>query len=367
MNRQKGNAILLVVGVLIAWASTVSLGQSSKNAGVMGMNLRYGYLLNHSPEVTRDLSGKQPRGVELFYHIRTDGDKAWHEVYNYPEIGFAFHYFDMNDDRLGSAFAFTPYIQIFPMRKERHMLSFKLGPGLHYGTKPYDAETNPENLFYSTHLNVTLETNFLYHYQLSPHWRLQTGLSFTHYSNGAFNLPNKGANTVSYNLGMAYIPKPDNYKLRKDLEFTYRKGWNFDVYTGFAMKMANYSDTTRDFAYTLSLAANKRVSRRSALVFGVDMFYTESIQDMVEEPDPNFYRVSLTAGHELMISKFSLMTVMGVYVYRPYKVDKPIFQRYSLRYYLNDNFFALWRLKSHYAKADVVELGFGFRFRKSRS
>jgi hypothetical protein len=78
---------------------------------------------------------------------------------------------------------------------------------------------------------------------------------------------------------------------------------------------------------------------------------------------PDFKRVGITLGHELFISRVSMLVQMGVYVYKPYQeVDKRIYQRYGLKYAINSYLFAAVALKTHYGTADFMEWTLGVKW-----
>ena len=77
----------------------------------------------------------------------------------------------------------------------------------------------------------------------------------------------------------------------------------------------------------------------------------------------DFKRVGITFGNEVFISRDSMLVKVCVYVYKPYQVaDKRIYQRYGLKYAINDYLFAGVLLKSHYGTADFVEWTLGVKW-----
>ena len=57
---------------------------------------------------------------------------------------------------------------------------------------------------------------------------------------------------------------------------------------------------------------------------------------------------------------------MGHYLYNGWKDDGNIYHRICLNYYFEKLFICL-NLKTHYARADMVELGVGYRIKKKNS
>ena len=52
---------------------------------------------------------------------------------------------------------------------------------------------------------------------------------------------------------------------------------------------------------------------------------------------------------------------LGVYVYKPYKPEEWLYTKIGLKYYFTDNIYGSMILKSHFATAEVLEFGIGYR------
>jgi len=77
--------------------------------------------------------------------------------------------------------------------------------------------------------------------------------------------------------------------------------------------------------------------------------------------DEDYKRVGLFVGHELFISKTSLITQLGYYVYYPFDFEGRVYNRVGLKRYFKGKMYGALTLKSHGAKAEAVELGIGIR------
>ena len=68
-------------------------------------------------------------------------------------------------------------------------------------------------------------------------------------------------------------------------------------------------------------------------------------------------------GHELSIDKNGILFQIGYYVYYPYEFEKRIYLRAGFkRYFYKNKLFTVVSLKSHWAQAEAVEFGVGYRF-----
>jgi hypothetical protein len=125
--------------------------------------------------------------------------------------------------------------------------------------------------------------------------------------------------------------------------------------------------------YHIGLYADKRFNRKSAIQFGTDVFFSRYLKDYIQfssvafpdkkpvDPNTDYKRIGVFVGHELFINKLSIETQFGYYVYKPFKYDINIYQRLTLKYYINKNIFTGIGLKTHKAKAEAAELTLGIR------
>ena len=124
--------------------------------------------------------------------------------------------------------------------------------------------------------------------------------------------------------------------------------------------------------YILSAYADKRLSHKSAVQLGTDVFFSMFLKELIyyksvafpEEHvsgDEDYKRVGVFAGHELFINKMSLVTQFGYYVYYPFDFEGRTYLRIGVKRYFGEKIFGAITLKSHGAKAEAVEFGVGIR------
>jgi hypothetical protein len=103
----------------------------------------------------------------------------------------------------------------------------------------------------------------------------------------------------------------------------------------------------------------------------MDVFYDLGLikllqnQDKVVNSNTKIIRSGIHIDHELMIEKLVILFQMGGYWLDNYKGDGLFFHRFGFKYLLNRNLFINLTLKTHYAKADYVECGVGWKFIKN--
>ena len=122
----------------------------------------------------------------------------------------------------------------------------------------------------------------------------------------------------------------------------------------------------------MSAYADKRLGHVSAIQFGVDVFFSNFLKELIYYQsvsfpeldvtgDEDYKRVGLFVGHEVFINKMSIESQVGYYVYYPYDFEGRMYLRIGLKRYFGKKLFGAITLKSHGAKAEAVEFGIGVR------
>ena len=83
-------------------------------------------------------------------------------------------------------------------------LRIKIGTCLAGMTNPYDAEKNFQNTALSGRIMYAMQGEMSGTYQFTDYLQLRTGITITHFSNGALKLPNSGVNIPALKLGVSY-------------------------------------------------------------------------------------------------------------------------------------------------------------------
>ena len=73
-------------------------------------------------------------------------------------------------------------------------------------------------------------------------------------------------------------------------------------------------------------------------------------------------QVGVKFSHELVLGRVSFPMEAGVYAYTKYKGNVPIYSRLGIRYLVTDHLLVHFSLKTHFAKAEYLDAGFGWRF-----
>jgi len=365
--------ICLLAGSAFTGASQPLVSPAPRHYNI-GINYFRGFIYRHTVNIGH-LIQAHPTGVELNLIQNTYGKQRWHKRYNYPDLGLSLSYFDFQSEILGQVISANGFIDLFlnDHLHSRSALSLKLGAGLGYSTHPYDQETNNKNNVIGSSITFGLQCRLGYSFKINQQLKLTTGLTISHFSNGAFKLPNMGINVMSLNLGAVY--KINQTEIHTELVDTTpdsdapaEKKYTYHLSVFGGVRDIKPVGGKKFLFINGVFYTSKRLNYKSSLLLGADFFYSLAMKEEIKtardigEDLPDFKRAGITFGHELAISKLSLLTQLGYYIYKPYKASgKPVYQRYGLKYYVNDKIFTGIFLKAHFGVAENVEFGLGIR------
>ena len=314
------------------------------------------------------LAQSHPKGFSLFLKKHTYGNRLWEQTFKYPNIGASFHYVDYQSPILGETFSAMGNIDYYLIRKRNRTFQFQFGFGIGYSTHPYDKETNNKNIAIGSHFTYAALIRLAYTHQIAPRLDLDAGIKLSHFSNGAFKVPNKGINVVTADLGFSYDLNRQKLEYQKALNSPLvDKQMHYNITLATGIKEIDPVGSGKFSFFTLSMYASKQTTRSNEFNFGLDAFYSFATKEEIKidrelnGESPDFKRLGIVGGHSLLLGKLSFLTQLGVYVYKPYKSDKPVYQRYGFKYAFHEQFFGAVYLKTHYAKADAVEWTIGFK------
>lgn len=314
---------------------------------------------------------EHPEGIIVSWNKKTFGKEEWEQLYNYPDYGVSFSYQNYKNETLGENFGLYAHYNFYFLK--RHLM-LRIGQGFAYNTNPYDKYENHKNTAFGS--SILSSTYLMLNYKrerIIDKFGLQAGLSLIHYSNANVKAPNNSVNSIVFNVGVTYNIDDEDAAFAEEKpkeKFTEPIRFNFAFRSG-----VNESDVVGSGQfpfYIISAYADKRINKKSALQLGVDGFFSKFLEELIyyksvafpeENIDPNtdYKRVGIFAGHELFINKMSVVTQFGYYIYYPFEFEGRTYQRIGLKRYFGDKIFAALTLKTHAAKAEAVELGIGIR------
>ena len=336
----------------------------------------YGFTLDHHLEMTP--FRRHYPAFEVSVMKATYGNTRWEYMYNYPYIGLSYWYSHLGSTGvLGSGHAVFPFID-FPLLSSREQkLFFRLGVGLGLITRPYDRYDNYENLAIGSYLNGAVNLLFEYKQRIGPKLIASFGVSWMHFSNGSIKTPNYGLNIPGVNLALAYRLSRENPYLRSKVipqlykfEMAGRRSLLLDVNLGFGVKdmQSTLGVGNRYFVGTIYGNLLFPVSYKSMLGLGVDVSYDGSDVKILENGGVvvpgsiDIVKTGLNVAYELSFSRMAIMMNVGSYVSGLEKSDGYIYEKLALRYHFTDRLFGSLTLKAHYARADFIAFGIGYKF-----
>jgi hypothetical protein len=356
---------------LLALLCTAFLRAQPSETDNLELSVFRGNILKHTPYVGHLMAG-HPRGFVLSWNRQTFGEKEWQRAFNYPDYGVSLLYQDNQNPVLGDVWAVGAHYNFYFFK--RH-LSFRISQGIAMATNPYDKETNyKNNAFGSKFMSAN---TFMLSYKkadIIDRFGVQAGFIFTHFSNGRIKSPNSGINAYLFQVGVNYdLQEKNEYLTDTVAPARIAEPIKFNGVVRSGVSESQIAGSGQKPFYHIGLYADKRLSRKSAVQLGVDVFVSEYLKEYIRyravaypefgavDPDTDYKRVAVVAGHELFINRLSVETQLGLYVYKPFKYESDLYQRVGVKYYLTDKIFAALSLKAHGGRAEAIETGIGVR------
>jgi len=342
-----------------------SIRDSTRGKAGIELALTYGFVIAHRP-VLEILQDDHTYGAEISYLKPADGSKSYHERFLFPDVGWTLAWFNLGSpDRLGSGIAFYPFVN-FPLHlKNDWRFHFRYGMGLGYIEKVFDPVENHKNAAIGSHLNGVMHFDLHIEKDIGNSSVLEMGAGITHYSNGSSEIPNLGINIASVQMGFMHYfgeKKPIFVKPGQGDAASPK----FHIFGAGAFKKIYPPLGGTFFAGTLSFSHIRPVRRRSNWGFGAELFYDQSIREKFrqqgrdETNEAGNFRPGIYGIYEIRLGDVGMLFNMGVYPYTKLKSDGNFYHRICSRYYF-EKFFLLMNLKTHFAKADFIEWGIGYR------
>ena len=356
---------------VLLFFSKASFSQSSqKSSWIVESKASYGFIACHHPKM-RHLQQDHLGGVEINIGKQTNGSKYWQQYHKYPVMGMMFLRSDLGKkDVLGSASALYTYLNFHINKSPKKEFNFRFAAGVGYLSKCFDPLENYKNIAIGSHVNVSINMMYELKYNIFDRFQASTSIGLTHFSNGAYKIPNLGLNIPTVNVGVSYkltetraqaqAPQKnlwDSLPLKKEI-FTV---FSFGTKQIYPPSGENYS------VYSLSLGYAYPLSIKRKLIFGHDLFLDysnlRSLKRVDEAPgkDYEINKNGVFVGQEICFSKLTFLMDLGAYYHTLYKDDGYIYSRFGLRYCLTKNLLVSLALKTHYAKADFVGWGIGYK------
>lgn len=354
--------------LLICFAHFVNGNEIDSTYGRWNMQGRFdhGFIIAHRPALEPIQNG-HVNGFEISLAKISDGSREWQNIFHFPDYGLTAAFFDLGSpEHLGKGIAVYPFVD-FPLGKHGGGWHFRYGMGLGYVEKIFDPLDNFKNAALGSHVNGVIHFDLHYAKYVSRKLSFEVGSGITHFSNGSYSLPNLGINIATLNFAVSHTFGNPVARLNSPLSAINNK-LQWHIYTGGFLKKIYPPRGKKYFAGTISTMMFKPLNHKSAVGLGADIFYDNSLAanirkaDMREPAEINNFRPGIYGAYHLSVNRIGLMFNMGYYVYSKYKGDGNIYHRISVRYYFEKIFLCV-NLKTHYARADFLEVGAGIKIK----
>lgn len=331
-------------------------------------NLHYGFIIPHYKDMHYFIQ-KHILGAEISF-VKYPSYACNEEIINckIPERGISLVYLNLgNPQVLGSGIAVLPFMNFSVIRSQPVNVFFKIGTGLGYISKPFDRVTNHKDYAIGSHLNAFINLRLNAGIRLSERILLETGLGLSHFSNGSFTMPNLGINICTANLGMRYnigsraCVNPDSVNRFEPKKY-------FIIYAATGLKEISPPGGKKYPCFNISINRERKFSLSGRYLYGLELTYNGANyadfkrDTLIHVTAIQNIQVGIKAGYSLVAGRLSFPVEMGIYLYSYEKDPGLIFHRIGLRYQLTKKWTAVMTLKTHWSKADFIELGVGYSF-----
>jgi len=325
----------------------------------------YGFLIPHHLELHELQTHFQ--SFELSVGYLSYGKQKWEYVYDFPRVGLSLWHSNFhNSEIIGDAYALHPYICFPWYGTPASRLTFRLGVGIGYLTKPYDPVTNYKNIAIGSHLNAAINLKLEYQHKLTDRLVVNGGVDFQHFSNGSFKTPNFGLNSPSVSVGFMYHPiKPNRFDRRKVLPELYM--YEFDgkkfAYTALTYYMGIKDQSFRNgdklLATAISAELVKPVNFKHNLGLGFDVAHYFPLS--LESKDQHLTKYGICGAWHMKLWVVSFDFAMGVEIFKPDEIYLgSMYERAAFKYHFDNGMYTYFGLKALYGRADFIMFGVGY-------
>ena len=325
------------------------------------------YIWRHYEDMVKDINNPA-HSFEVNLGWKTAGADPWNSLYNYPSYGFGVFYSNLNNpDLLGVARSGFLFME-FPLGQKRfvdHRL--KVSVGLAHLSTFYDPVDNPHNLNIGSPFNLHFNLNYSWFFPVNERILVAPGLSFTHFSNGAFKKPNRGINLLEANLAVRFQGEDRIANLA--VEYQNRPEWQENKHRTYLLfsggMMQRFIDDPNYRVFTLTINHTLQTGPGARWGVGLDVTYDDHSRERIDrqKEDPvfvDYLRLGAFASHDIVFDRMTVLLNFGGYLYYGYEPDSRFYPRIGLRYEITNRMTAQLALKAYRFRANHVQWGVGY-------
>ena len=349
--------------MLVIFQMHQHIAQEKKSWG-WEARVKSGFLLGHRP-IMGHLPQQHSFAGEISYVLRTNGQRDWHKAYKFPDMGITLFGGTVGNQKiLGNYFGAYGFIQFPFIARKNFRFNGKLGSGLGLGTKQYDPVKNPKNVAMSTPVNALICLGVDARYFFKKNW-VSVGIDMTHFSNGAFKVPNLGLNLPYLSLGYGQFIRQQSETPQSIESVTPQQKILYGATAIVSAKEVFPTGGKKYPVFALSLYARTFLKPRVGWELSLDLISKQAIfgyRPDIKKTQKDIFQLGIYAGHLLPLDRFHFVLGMGYYAIDKYQPEDAFYHRIGFRYYLKNGIQLNCVLKSHWARADYVEWGIGYCF-----
>ncbi|MCB2219663.1 MAG: acyloxyacyl hydrolase [Bacteroidetes bacterium] len=271
------------------------------------------------------------RALEVNIAWQTAGKQYWNQYYRFPQTGVLLSGTYLgNPGELGYELSVVPNISYrFKQFGKFNFYGF-IGLGFAWFNKPYDRIENPNNKMVGSRLTNKTILGLDLDYELCDFLTASTGISYMHYSNGHYQLPNVGINIPGFQIGLKYFPSrfPDKF-IHSDSTHDFNRNWLLNVRIG--MGLHEFGDPVKPTGgpkypvYNGSVYISKRTGVVTNFTVGFHFNYYTSFYDFIRSQElyeKNMRRKSFSiiafGGIEFLFGHLAFSGQVGINLYNPF-------------------------------------------------
>ncbi|MFW5753319.1 MAG: acyloxyacyl hydrolase [Marinilabiliaceae bacterium] len=351
-------AFFLTAVLLLSSLMSSGLKASADDEGpllYLGGHIYGGGIEIHSSKIEH-FRGVRPVGAGIDLSWKFVSENAYALCQCYPSLGVSINYWDFGHASLGHALSSLFLVEPVLFTPLDSEISLKSGLGVSYLSNPYDEDTNPQNVTYSTRFSFPLMIGLSYTQSLDEKWSLQLSGMFQHISNGGVKQPNLGINYLTAGIGVRRkldnrsLPPPPNAE-----PFDPSEGLRRVKISLISGLKEPEGAKNKSLVASLSGEYARQFGRINAWSAG-GMFEHDKSRGGTGISDLS--RMSLMAGHTFLLGRFSFAQKGGVYLWSGHATKAPWFQYYTLDFSATENLGIGVGLKAHGKVAEFLSVRF---------
>jgi hypothetical protein len=334
------------------------------------MELRpyYGFILAHHDEMTV-FTNRHISAIEISIAKEALQNNELTSKSGFPRLGLSYLYSDLgNSEYLGYVNAMYPFADFTILKGNTASLQFRFGAGLSWFSKKFDLYNNYKNTAIGSNLNAAIAMNLNLKFKLSESLAFSAGLSFLHFSNGSTKMPNYGINVPTVNT--AFLFKIRN-KTIQQVQYSEAQSIIHKPEISFIGMAASKEifpiNGPKYLVGNLAIDGFIPITKMFKTGLCLDVSYDASDIEVLRRENIELknnifiikYGANLAQG--INLGNFSFTFHVGMYLHQMNHKNGNVYDKLSFTYAINKHYLMNVTLKTHYAKADFVAFGIGYR------